>query len=131
MESPKFLTQWNTDHSIFVHDISDEDFAIPDLTYSIQELRQKFTLESELLQGKLKRPAQYLFNNIDENNEDEAFDSPSVDLPRDFDLVDADAAKTDIRNAVRRLQNLKISALESQEAQIPPSVKSATEPGES
>lgn len=54
----KFKTQWEP--RSLLHEIGEEDTAIPDLTYSITEMRRKFILEQELMKASAKQP-QYLY----------------------------------------------------------------------
>lgn len=102
---PKFHTQWNTAHTFTQQRLDETDTAIPDLTYSIGELRRRFTLETEVLLSQQRRQGQYVFNSSNLDDENVAFDSPEVTCPRDFDLVDADAVKDSLRRAVMALQN--------------------------
>lgn len=108
----RFATQWNTEHAIFVSEVDDVDTAIPDLTFSIQQLRDKFVLETEVLKSQLARKGQYLFNGkeLTENGSEEAFDSPSVEIPQNYDFVDADADTMSLRGAVAALQQARNSS---------------------
>ncbi|WGL31382.1 hypothetical protein [Dipodfec virus UOA04_Rod_999] len=94
----KFFTQYNTVHTPYLHDTGTNDMAIPELTYSIKELREKFALETEVLNAKLRKPGQYFINSDMDDNE--AFDSVSPEIPRDYDFVDADNDREAYRNAV-------------------------------
>ncbi len=108
---PCFVSQWNHDHKVMRHDIGEVDEAIPDLTYSIKELREKFVLETEILRGQMARKGEYLIQNAKTDEDFElAFDSPSVSLPSNYDYVDADADKAAIRDGLVRLQQARLAA---------------------
>ena len=114
----KFRTQWESCAPL-LHEIGDEDTAIPDLTYSITEMRRKFILEQELMKASTKQP-QYLYPGVNEGEDDpfeneqyanEAFDSPSVEYPRDNDLVDISALEDRVSAARKRLPALRAAKL--------------------
>lgn len=108
---PRFVTQYDgfpTEPQL--HHISENDCAVPDLTYSIKELREKFVLQTEILKSRIQKPGDYLIGEgaIDENNENEAFDMPSVEMPRNNDLVDIHtmaASVSDARITLARLRD--------------------------
>lgn len=121
----KFKTQWD-ECSPQLHEIGEEDTAIPDLTYSITEMRQKFILEQELLKASSKQP-QYLYPGVNEgeddpfeneNYADEAFDSPSVEIPRDNDLVDIATLEARVSSARERMPALRAAKLAAEKAQV-------------
>lgn len=121
----KFKTQWD-ECSPQLHEIGEEDTAIPDLTYSITEMRQKFILEQELLKASSKQP-QYLYPGVNEgeddpfeneNYADEAFDSPSVEIPRDNDLVDIATLEARVSSARERMPVLRAAKLAAEKAQV-------------
>lgn len=121
----KFKTQWD-ECSPQLHEIGEEDTAIPDLTYSITEMRQKFILEQELLKASSKQP-QYLYPGVNEgeddpfeneNYADEAFDSPSVEIPRDNDLVDIATLEARVASARERMPALRAAKLAAEKAQV-------------
>lgn len=120
----KFVTQWDP-CSPQLHEIGEEDTAIPDLTYSITEMRQKFILEQELLKASSKQP-QYLYPGVNDGESDpfeneqyadEAFDSPSVEIPRDNDLVDIATLEARVASARQRLPALRAAKLAAEKAQ--------------
>ena len=121
----KFRTQWDPCSPQF-HEIGDEDTAVPDLTYSITEMRRKFILEQELMKASAKQP-QYLYPGVNEGEDDpfeneqyanEAFDSPSVEYPRDNDLVDIAALEDRLSAARKRLPALRAAKLAVEKAKI-------------
>jgi hypothetical protein len=121
----KFKTQWDNCSPQF-HDIGEEDTAIPDLTYSITEMRQKFILEQELLKASSKQP-QYLYPGVNDGESDpfeneqyadEAFDSPSVEIPRDNDLVDISTLEARVAFARERMSALRAAKLAAEKAQV-------------
>lgn len=136
---PRFLSQWNHVHRVMFHDIGEVDEAIPDLTYSIKELREKFVLETEILRGQMARKGEYLIQNAKTDEDFElAFDSPSVSLPSDYDYVDADADKAAVRDGLVRLQQVRMAAAKADQkvddgsgaSQVEPSAGSGKdEPG--
>lgn len=91
--------------------IDDRDEAIPDLTYSIKELREKFVLETELLRGRMQRPGQFMFNG--KEDEESQFDAPPAQTPQNYDFVDADADKAALRAALMAIQQARVSANKS------------------
>uniref|UniRef100_A0AAU8B109 Uncharacterized protein n=1 Tax=Dulem virus 132 TaxID=3145609 RepID=A0AAU8B109_9VIRU len=114
----KFKTQWDDCEPQF-HEIGEEDTAIPDLTYSITEMRRKFILEQELLKVSAKQP-QFVFPEVsdgaddpfdNEQYENEAFDSPSVEIPRDNDLVDISTLADRVASARERMPLLRAAKL--------------------
>lgn len=120
-----FKTQWDPCAPL-LHEIGDDDTAIPDLTYSITEMRRKFILEQELLKASAKQP-QYAYPGVEEgendpfNNEqysNEAFDSPSVEYPRDNDLVDIASMEDRVSAARQRLSALRAAKLAAEKAQV-------------
>ncbi|WGL31393.1 hypothetical protein [Dipodfec virus UOA04_Rod_1017] len=114
MAKLKFLTQYNSVHTPYLHDIGTEDMAIPELTYSIKELREKFALETEVLNARLRKPGQYFINS--NMSDDEAFDSVSPEIPRDYDLVDADSDREAYRNAIASVHaNKRVSKVQKVE----------------
>ncbi|WGL31353.1 hypothetical protein [Dipodfec virus UOA04_Rod_975] len=118
MAKLKFVTQYNAVHTPYLHDTGTDDMAIPELTYSIKELREKFALETEVLNAKLRKPGQYF---IDSNmDDDEAFDSVSPEIPRDYDFVDADNDREAYRNAVAAMATHKRASKVSRNNSIPP-----------
>lgn len=121
----KFRTQWD-ECSPQLHEIGEEDTAIPDLTYSITEMRRKFILEQELLKASSKQP-QYLYPGVNEgeddpfeneNYADEAFGSPSVEIPRDNDLVDIATLEARVASARDRMPALRAAKLAAEKAQV-------------
>lgn len=121
----KFCTQWEPCAPL-LHEIGEEDTAIPDLTYSITEMRRKFILEQELMKASAKQP-QYTYPGVKENEDDpfeneqyanEAFDSPSVDYPRDNDLVDIAALEDRVSSARQRLPSLRAAKLAAEKTKI-------------
>lgn len=116
----RFRTQWE-DCAPLLHEIGEEDTAIPDLTYSITEMRQKFILEQELIKASGKQP-QYLFpsvsGDLDEQLENEAFDSPSVEVPRDNDLVDIASLADRVASARERMPSLRAAKLAAEKAAV-------------
>lgn len=111
------------------HHISDIDCAVPDLTYSIRELREKFVLQTEVLRSKMQKPGDYLIREINENNENEAFDMPSVEVPRNNDLVDMHAIAHSVSDARVTLARLRDEEAKKRAAQAtpPPSEPPANE----
>ena len=111
-----FLTQWNVQHKVQEHSVGDDDVAVPDLAYSIKELRERFVLETEILRAQARKPANYLFPHVgdDENRENEAFDSPAVEYSHGADLVDLSADRDRIRSAVRRVKDARVAASRAQ-----------------
>lgn len=114
----KFRTQWESCAPL-LHEIGDEDTAIPDLTYSITEMRRKFILEQELMKASAKQP-QYIYPGVEEGEDDpfnneqyanEAFDSPSVEYPRDNDLADIATMEDRVSAARKRLPALRAAKL--------------------
>lgn len=121
----KFRTQWD-ECSPQLHEIGEEDTAIPDLTYSITEMRRKFILEQELMKASAKQP-QYLYPGVEEGEDDpfenesyanEAFDSPSVEIPRDNDLVDISTLEARVASARERIPALRAAKLAAEKAQV-------------
>lgn len=121
----KFRTQWD-ECSPQLHEIGEEDTAIPDLTYSITEMRRKFILEQELMKASAKQP-QYLYPGVEEGEDDpfenesyanEAFDSPSVEIPRDNDLVDISTLEARVASARERMPALRAAKLAAEKAQV-------------
>lgn len=121
----KFKTQWEPCAPL-LHEIGEEDTAIPDLTYSITEMRRKFILEQELLKSSAKQP-QYTYPGVEEgendpfNNEqyaNEAFDSPSVEYPRDNDLVDIATMEDLVSAARQRLPALRAANLAAEKTKV-------------
>ena len=121
----RFKTQWDPCAPL-LHEIGDEDTAIPDLTYSITEMRQKFILEQELLKASSKQP-QYLYPGVNDGEDDpfeneqyadEAFDSPSVEIPRDNDLVDIATLEVRVASARERMPALRAAKLAAEKAQV-------------
>lgn len=111
-----FATQWNVQHKVQEHFVGDDDVAVPDLAYSIKELREKFVLETEILRAQARKPANYLFPDVgdDENSENEAFESPAVEYSHGADLVDLSADRDRIRSAVRRVKDARVAASRAQ-----------------
>lgn len=111
-----FATQWNVQHKVQEHFVGDDDVAVPDLAYSIKELRERFVLETEILRAQARKPANYLFPDVgdDENREDEAFESPAVEYSHGADLVDLSADRDRIRSAVRRVKDARVAASRAQ-----------------
>jgi len=121
----RFKTQWDPCAPL-LHEIGDEDTAIPDLTYSITEMRHKFILEQELMKASAKQP-QYTYSGVEEGEDDpfnneryanEAFDSPSVEYPRDNDLVDIATMEDRVSAARKRLPALRAAKLAAEKAQV-------------
>lgn len=121
----KFKTQWEPCAPL-LHEIGEEDMAIPDLTYSITEMRRKFILEQEFMKASAKQP-QYLYPGVNEGEDDpfeneqyanEAFDSPSVEYPRDNDLVDISTLEGLVSSARKRLPALRSAKLAAEKAKI-------------
>lgn len=121
----KFKTQWMPCAPLF-HEIGEEDTAIPDLTYSITEMRRKFILEQELLKASAKQP-QYTYPGVEEGEKDpfnneqyanEAFDSPSVEYPRDNDLVDIATMEDCVSAARQRLPALRAAKLAAEKTKV-------------
>ena len=77
--------------------------ALPDLTFTIKELTQRFQVDQLLLYNK---QAQAMFDIKDDKNlSDSDFDRPSVNLPKNFDLVDSyNASKkfVEVRTAFKK-----------------------------
>lgn len=111
-----FATQWNVQHKVQEHFVGDDDVAVPDLAYSIKELRERFVLETEILRAQARKPANYLFPDVgdDENRENEAFDSPAVEYSHGADLVDLSSDRDRIRSAVRRVKDARAAASRAQ-----------------
>lgn len=111
-----FATQWNVQHKVQEHFVGDDDVAVPDLAYSIKELRERFVLETEILRAQARKPANYLFPDIgdDENRENEAFDSPAVEYSHGADLVDLSTDRDRVRSAVRRVKDARVAASRAQ-----------------
>lgn len=121
----KFKTQWEPCAPL-LHEIGEEDTAIPDLTYTITEMRRKFILEQELLKASSKQP-QYTYSGVEEGEDDpfnneqyanEAFDSPSVEYPRDNDLVDIATMEDRVSAARKRLPALRAAKLAAEKTQV-------------
>lgn len=121
----RFKTQWESCTPL-LHEIGEEDTAIPDLTYSITEMRRKFILEQELLKASAKQP-HYAYPGVEEGHDDpfnneqyanKAFDSPSVEYPRDNDLVDIAALEDCVSAARQRLPALRAAKLAAEKAEI-------------
>ena len=121
----RFKTQWDPCAPL-LHEIGDEDMAIPDLTYSITEMRRKFILEQELMKASAKQP-QYTYLGVEEGEDDpfnneqyaiEAFDSPSVEYPRDNDLVDIATMEDRVSAARKRLPALRAAKLAAEKTQV-------------
>ena len=112
----EFTTQWNVRHKVQEHFVGDDDVAVPDLAYSIRELRERFVLETEILRAQARKPANYCFPDVgdDENRENEAFDSPAVEYSHGADLVDLSADRDRIRSAVRRVKDARVAASRAQ-----------------
>lgn len=73
----KFKTQWEPCAPL-LHEIGEEDTAIPDLTYSITEMRRKFILEQELMKASAKQP-QYLYPGVNDG-EDDPFEKTNMQM---------------------------------------------------
>ena len=56
-----FATQWNVQHKVQEHFVGDDDVAVPDLAYSIKELRERFVLETEILRAQARNPLTIFF----------------------------------------------------------------------
>ena len=112
----EFATQWNVQHKVQEHFVGDDDVAVPDLAYSIKELRERFVLETEILRAQARKPANYCFPDVgdDEDRENEAFDSPAVEYSHGADLVDLSADRDRIRSAVRRVKDARVAASRAQ-----------------
>lgn len=125
-----FVTQWNVRHKVQVHFVGDDDVAVPDLAYSIKELRERFVLETEILRAQARKPANYLFPDVgdDENRENEAFESPAVEYSHGADLVDLSADRDRIRSAVRRVKDARVAASRVQSEKTPDSGASKDAP---
>ena len=91
----KFKTQWDSCAPL-LHEIGDEDTAIPDLTYSITEMRRKFILEQELMKASAKQP----------------------EYPRDNDLVDIATMEDRVSAARKRLPALRAAKLAAEKAKV-------------
>lgn len=112
----RFVTQWNVQHKVQEHFVGDDDVAVPDLAYSIRELRERFVLETEILRAQARKPANYLFPDVgdDKNRENEAFNSPAVEYSHGADLVDLSTDRDRIRSAVRRIKDSRTAAARSE-----------------
>ena len=126
----EFRTQWNVQHKVYEHFVGDDDVAVPDLAYSIKELRERFVLETEILRAQARKPANYLFPDVgdDENRENEAFESPAVEYSHGADLVDLSTDRDRIRSAVRRVKDARVAAsrVQSEKTSDPGTPKDAS-----
>ena len=105
----EFATQWNVKHKVQEHFVGDDDVAVPDLAYSIKELRERFVLETEILRAQARKPANYCFPDVgdDENRENEEYSHGA-------DLVDLSTDRDRIRSAVRRIKDSRTAAARTQ-----------------
>lgn len=62
---------------------TESDIVRPDLSFSIKEIQQKFTLQHLILNNRNVQDNYLLSPNSDD------FDSPSVETPQNYDLADA------------------------------------------
>lgn len=89
--------------------ISDYDPAVPDLSFTVRELQEKFTLQTQVVLDMMSKGKQlrYEFKNISDENVDDAFDSPAIQTLRGVDLVDIAAVADSIRRIPSRLETIR------------------------
>lgn len=117
--------------------IGDFDPAIPDLSFTVRELQEKFTLQTQVAIDMMSggKQLRYEFkdaNSMSDADLDAAFDSPAIQTMRGYDLVDVAAIADGLRRVPSRLETIKDlrkKIKESQRAQTDPS-KPATPPAE-
>lgn len=84
---------FNTVHSQKFEVPTQSDVVRPDLSFTIKEIQQRFTLHQIIANGKDSNK-NYLLSS--DSNE---FDSPAVNLPQNYDLVNAYADSNRVYNA--------------------------------
>ena len=95
----KYNTMFNTVHSQTFDVPTQSDVVRPDLSFTLKEIQQKFTLHQIIANGN-DTTKNYLLS--PDSNE---FDSPSVNLRQNYDLVDAYADSNRIYHARRDFVN--------------------------
>lgn len=134
---PRFRSAYINRPSPDVVVIGDYDPAIPDLSFTVRELQEKFTLQTqvaiEMMRGG-KQP-RYEFkdaNSMSEADLDAAFNSPAIQNLRGYDLVDIASIADGVSRIPARLEaikDLRKKIKESQRVQTDPP-KPATPPAE-
>lgn len=92
--------------------IGDYDPAVPDLSFTIRELQEKFTLQTQVVMEQLAggKQLRYEFKDADSLSEgdlEDAFSSAPVQTLRGFDLVDIAAIADGLSRVPSRLAYIK------------------------
>lgn len=108
----KFKTNFNNRPDKVVSVISAYDPAVPDLSFTIRELQEKFTLQTQVVMEQLAggKKLRYEFKDaesLSEGDLEAAFDSPTVQTIRGYDLVDIAAIADSVARVPSRLAYIK------------------------
>lgn len=92
--------------------IGDYDPAVPDLSFTIRELQEKFTLQTQVVMEQLAggKQLRYEFKDADSLSDGDleaAFDSATVQNLRGYDLVDIAAIADGVARIPSRLAYIK------------------------
>lgn len=94
LSNMKFATQFNGGAATLSQRLPEDNPAVlPDLSFTVQEICSKFTLQRVILESK-NAEANYL---LDSRSND--FDSAPANIPQGYDLVDARADALRVTNA--------------------------------
>ena len=104
-----FRSQFNNPPAPLEVFVSDYDPAVPDLSFTVRELQEKFTLQTQVALDMMSNGKQlrYEFKNISDENIDSAFDSPAIQTLRGCDLVDIAAVADSLRRIPARLETIR------------------------
>lgn len=114
----KFATQFNGGAATLSQRLPEDNPAVlPDLSFTVQEICNKFTLQRVILESK-NAEANYL---LDSRSND--FDSAPANIPQGYDLADARADALRVTNARlayinslrRSKESVKTSSAETKE----------------
>lgn len=92
--------------------IDDYDPAVPDLSFTIRELQEKFTLQTQVVMEQLAggKQLRYEFKDADSLSDGDleaAFDSATVQSIRGYDLVDIASIADGVARVPSRLAYIK------------------------
>lgn len=108
MGKNRFETAYNNSGSC-VDRIGATDKAVPDLSFTIKEIQERFTLQTAVMMSQSK-PI-YEFENLDKNGDEDAieaaFDSPAVVASAGFDLTDIASANDAVRRGAQRIEDIR------------------------
>ena len=101
----KFATQFNGGAATLSQRLPEDNPAVlPDLSFTVQEICNKFTLQRVILESK-NAEANYL---LDSRSND--FDSAPANIPQGYDLADARADALRVTNArLAYINSLRLS----------------------